>query len=108
MEVARKVPDLITKEPPSDPFSVLKKRILNEFEPTSSEKLNKLFKGCELGDRKPSALLREMRQFAVRATGAKAVIEFLRDLFCTYGVPERIISDRDPVFTSNANKNFFN
>lgn len=48
MEVALRVFDLINKEHESQPFTVLKQRILNEFELTNSEKLNRKFK---LGDR---------------------------------------------------------
>lgn len=77
MEVARKVSDLISKEPAHLPFTTLKQRILGEFEPTNSEKLNKLLEGCELGDKKPSALLREMKELA----GGRVDNDILRKLF---------------------------
>lgn len=45
---------------------------------------------------------------AVRTTDAKAVIEYLRDLFATYGTPERIVTDRGPAFKSRKFKAFCN
>lgn len=36
---------------------------------------------------------------AVRSTDAKAVIEYIRDFFYVFGVPESIVTDRGTVFT---------
>jgi hypothetical protein len=43
---------------------------------------------------------------AVRSTDTKAVIEYLRDLFCTYGVPEVLVTDRGTAFTAKRFENF--
>lgn len=58
MEVARKILDLINKEPKSQPFTALQQHILNLFEHTNFKKFNKLLEGCELGDFKPTVLLK--------------------------------------------------
>jgi hypothetical protein len=76
-EVAKHVSDLILTEPADKPFSILKTKILEAYEPTNAAKFRKLLEGCELGDRKPSALLREMRQLAQ----GRVSDELLRELF---------------------------
>lgn len=76
-EVARKIPELVFTEPSEAPFTVLHQAILKEFEPTCSAKMRQLLEGCQLGDRKPSALLREMRRLA----GENSSNDMLRELF---------------------------
>jgi hypothetical protein len=96
MEVARRVPDLITATPAENPYSTLKERVCNEFEPTSSAKLKKLLEGCELGDRKPSTLLREMRQLSngrvsddvLRELFFKRLPDFVETILLTTGVTD--------------------
>ena len=43
---------------------------------------------------------------AVRNTKTKFVIEFLRDLFATYGTPKTIVSDQGSAFTSKTYRDF--
>ena len=96
MEIVRRVPDLVRTQPVDLPFTTLKNCILGEFEPTCTAKLNKLLEGCKLGDQKPSALLREMRQLAsgrvdesvLRQLFFKQLPPFLTSIFITTGVTD--------------------
>lgn len=76
-EVVRKVSDLIFQPPAVNPYQSLRERILKEFEPTNRSKLHSLLEGLQLGDKKPSALLREMRKLAQD----RVTDETLRELF---------------------------
>ena len=69
--------DLIRSEPESNPYTTLKNRVIEEFEPTSTAKIRKLLEGCTLGDRKATALLREMRQL----NAGRVNDDVLRELF---------------------------
>ncbi len=63
-EVLRKVSDLIFKMPAVDLYITLKNRVLAEFWPTSTGKLQQLVEGWKLGNRKPTVLLWAMRILA--------------------------------------------
>lgn len=76
-EVVKRVPDLIYTEPATNPFETLHLRIVKEFEPTDSAKLRELLEGCNLGDKTPSELLREMRRLAQ----GRLTDDALRELF---------------------------
>lgn len=62
--VAKRVLDIIMSEPTTNAYNTLKERIKSEFEPTRREKLGQLLAGLQLGDQKPTGLLREMRRLA--------------------------------------------
>lgn len=76
-DVAEQISDIMEKELSATPYSDLKKRILEEFELTQASKAKKLLTELQLGDKKPSHLLREMRSLA----GKNVTDEFLRSLF---------------------------
>lgn len=76
-QVAMIVSDLIFNAPTENPYTALKTRIIDEFESTETEKTRNLLQRCTLGDRKPSALLRELRQNAAH----KVKDEFLMEIF---------------------------
>ncbi len=74
-EFAAEVRDLLLRPPADNPYTVLKRT-------TSSEqrKLQQLFTGEELGDRKPTQLLRRMQQLLDGRPGLIGT-SFLQDLF---------------------------
>lgn len=76
-EVVSKVSDLIFNPPVEAPYGKIRDRKLKEFEPKDSAKLQSLLEGCQLGDKKPSTLLREMRQLAQ----GRVTDETLRELY---------------------------
>ena len=76
-EAVKVASDLIRNEPADNPYTALKTRIKEEFELTSTAKIRKLLADCRLGDRKPSALLCEMRQLNANRVND----EILRELF---------------------------
>ncbi|XP_067134503.1 uncharacterized protein [Centruroides vittatus] len=76
-EIAKLVADLISQPLKSTPCMDLKSQLIDEFEESESRKAKKLLLEIKLGDKKPSALLREMRALA----GMQVMDEFLRTLF---------------------------
>lgn len=63
-EAIQQVTDILINPPDAEKFAVLKKRLLEVYEETESEKIKKLVGDMDLGDQKPSQLLRKMRQYA--------------------------------------------
>ncbi|KAK4874343.1 hypothetical protein RN001_013703 [Aquatica leii] len=60
-EIAGEVSDIITEPPGDKPYTNLKKAIIARTSLTETQKLKQLLVGQELGDRKPSQLLRHMK-----------------------------------------------
>ncbi|XP_055612396.1 uncharacterized protein LOC129758797 [Uranotaenia lowii] len=56
--------DIIRDPPAVDKYTTVKERILKEYSVSEQNRIQQLLRGCELGDRKPSQLLREMRDLA--------------------------------------------
>ena len=54
----------IVSNPPSEPYTKLKTRLLSEFEVSQNRKVKTLLEDLELGDRTPSLLLRKMRELS--------------------------------------------
>ena len=61
-EIAQEVRDLIISKPPSTPYSTLKEALIRRTSASEQKRLQQLLTEEELGDRKPSQLLRRMRQ----------------------------------------------
>ena len=79
-EFATEVRDLILRPPADRPYDTLKQQLITRTADSEQRRLQQLFRSEELGDRKPSQLLRRMQQLlgdkAAAADGA-----FLRELF---------------------------
>lgn len=58
------VSDIICKPPETGKYNALKKRLLSVYEESESRQFQKLLSGLELGDQKPSQLLRVMRDLS--------------------------------------------
>ena len=56
--------DLIRVPLANDKYKTVKARIIKDFSASSENKIQQLLRGCELGDRCPSQLLREMKNLA--------------------------------------------
>lgn len=76
-EIAAQVSDLLFNLPATNSYTILKARIIQEYEDSATLKTNKLLEECELGDQKPTALLRKMKQLA----DSRVNDEFLLNLF---------------------------
>ena len=79
-EYATEVRDLILKPPDTTPYDTLKAHLVKRTEASEQRRLQQLFNAEELGDRKPSQLLRHMHLLL----GEKATTtdsSFLRELF---------------------------
>lgn len=58
------VGDIIMKPPEVDPYTAIKKRLSVQYADTQEDRLRDLISGLQLGDRKPSRLLLEMKSKA--------------------------------------------
>ena len=76
------VRDLLLKPPEEDPYDKLKTQLIKRTAASEQRKLQQLISGEELGDRKPTQLLRRMQQLlgSKLGTGSEAN-SFLRELF---------------------------
>uniref|UniRef100_A0A8D8Y689 DUF7041 domain-containing protein n=1 Tax=Cacopsylla melanoneura TaxID=428564 RepID=A0A8D8Y689_9HEMI len=63
-EVLQQVVDLLEAPPQADKYEALKGRILEIFQLSNNQRLQKLVQECHLGDKKPSQLLREIKELA--------------------------------------------
>ncbi|PIK48395.1 hypothetical protein BSL78_14755 [Apostichopus japonicus] len=61
-EIAAEVRDLLLKPPEKDPYEVIKRELIRRTSESEQKRLHQLLTAEELGDRKPSQLLRRMRQ----------------------------------------------
>lgn len=64
-EVIAQVTDILTDPPACDKYNTLKKRLLEIYEESEERKIKKLIGEMELGDQKPSQLLRRMKDLAL-------------------------------------------
>lgn len=62
--ILSQVSDIILNMPKNLPYSTLKTRMLEEFSVSEQKRLKKLLQDMELGDLRPSQLLREMKNLA--------------------------------------------
>ncbi|XP_036332222.1 uncharacterized protein LOC118743564 [Rhagoletis pomonella] len=56
--------DIISAPPATNKYNTLKERLIDEFGESTERRLKRLFETCELNDRKPTTLLREMKELA--------------------------------------------
>ena len=81
-EFAMEVRDLLLKPPTTDPYDTLKTQLIKRTAASEQRKLQQLISGEELGDRKPTQLLRRMQQLLGDKLGTSAnANSFLRELF---------------------------
>ena len=77
-EFATEVRDLILNPPADRPYDTLKAQLIKRAAASAQHKLQQLITGEELGDRKPSQLLKRMQQLLGDTADATP---FLRELF---------------------------
>lgn len=58
------ISDIIMSPPNSGRYDIIKERLLSVYEESESEQLQKLLNDMDLGDQRPSSLLRRMRDLA--------------------------------------------
>lgn len=64
LEALQQVSDIVGNPPTEDKYGALKARLISVYEESETRKLHKLMEEMELGDQKPSQLLRKMRELA--------------------------------------------
>ena len=81
-EFALEVRDLILNPPTETPYDSLKNELVKRTTASEQRKLQQLISGEELGDRKPTQLLRQMQQLLGDRLSASAdAASFFRELF---------------------------
>lgn len=76
-EILAQVSDIITSPPVNDMYKTLKNRLIEVFSDSEERRLKKLLQDIDLGDKRPSALLRQMHDLA----GDSVDDKFLRSLW---------------------------
>ena len=78
-EIAAEVRDLLLTPPEVNPYDALKQQLIKRTADSEQRRLQQLFRAEELGDRKPTQLLRRMQQLL----GTRAGLDnsFLKELF---------------------------
>lgn len=66
LDALQQVSDILTEPPTEDKYGTLKTRLIGAFEESESRQFQKLVSEMDLGDQKPSQLLRRMRDLAKR------------------------------------------
>ena len=79
-EIATEVRDLILTPPAEDPYDTLKAQLIKRTAASEQRRLQQLFNAEELGDRKPTQLLRRMQQLLGDKAGSTDS-SFVRELF---------------------------
>ena len=80
-EFAMEVRDLLLTPPADQPYNTLKAQLIKRTAASEQRKLQQLISGEELGDRKPTQLLRRMQQLLGDKVGTADTNSFLRELF---------------------------
>lgn len=63
-DVLAQASDIVLNPPEANMYGTLKDRLIEQFSESQNRKLNRVIQELELGDRKPSQLLREMKNLA--------------------------------------------
>ena len=73
--------DLLLKSPEEQPYDTLKTQLIRRTAASEQRKLQQLISGEELGNRKPTQLLRHMQQLLGDKLSTADSSSFLRELF---------------------------
>ena len=101
-EFASEVRDLLLKPPAENPYDTLKAQLIKRTAASEQRKLQQLISGEELGDRKPTQLLRKMQQLLGDKLGTGTdTNSFLRELFLQRLPPNvrMVLASADPSTT---------
>ena len=80
-EIAMEIRDLLLSPPDDHPYDVLRTQLIKRTAASEQRRLQQLLTSEELGDKKPSQLLRRMQQFLGDSAGPNPDNKFLRELF---------------------------
>lgn len=70
------IADIIRAPPANDKYQTIKARLISDFTDSENKKLRRLIQDCELGDNKPTQLLRQMRDLSGTSLNDDAIKAF--------------------------------
>ena len=70
------IADIVRAPPATDKYQTIKTRLINDFTDSENKKLHRLIQECELGDSKPTQLLRKMRDLSGTSLNDDAIKAF--------------------------------
>lgn len=76
-DVLSHVSDIVINPPETEKYAALSQRLISEFEDTEHQKIKKLLTDLQLGDERPSHLLRKMKDLS----GGQLKDDFLQNLW---------------------------
>ena len=94
--ILSQVSDIISSPPSGRMYETLKNKILEIFAESQEQKFNRLLQGLELGDRRPSELLREMTKLAGTQV-SECMIRFLWLRRLPANVQMLLVTSNDPL-----------
>lgn len=65
LDALQHISDIVANPPAEKKYDAIKARLISSYEESETRKLQKLMEEMELGDQKPSQLLRKMRELAI-------------------------------------------
>ena len=80
-QIATEVRDLLLKPPADRPYDVLKAELIKRTTTSKQQQLQQLISGEQLGDLKPTQLLRRMQRLLGEQPATADLASFLRELF---------------------------
>lgn len=121
-DVIGQVTDLLLAPPPTGKYQALKNRLIQVFEETENRQLQKLISEMELGDQKPSQLLRRMKELARNKIGDDTLsvlwqghlptsvrtvlaVANIKELDNLAEIADKIMENSKPLFVSEVSNN---
>ncbi|XP_052741889.1 uncharacterized protein LOC128198818 [Bicyclus anynana] len=95
-DVIQQVTDILVKQPENGKYDTLKTRLLDIYEESENRKVQKLISEMELGDQKPSQLLRKMQELASGKVQMKPLPSFGKTI-CRDGMADKVTENAMPI-----------
>lgn len=95
----KQITDILSHPPDQNKYEAVKKAILDRFTDSRQKEIRKLLKGMTLSDRKPSDLLREMRDIAGDSVNNDILHQFWLDCLPTDLRPFLVVNDDENLDT---------
>ncbi|XP_065161448.1 uncharacterized protein [Atheta coriaria] len=92
LSISKQLWDVISNPPTQDKYPTLKTAILSRFSDSRQTQLHKLLRDMTLGDKRPSQLLREMRELAKGSMEDEALHQLWKERLPAWVRPYLLVS----------------